>query len=207
LPKTRRRRFLREVIAAMEQIDVVLQLPDLPKIPVTFTEDERYGGYRPETEEQQRGIELSFNAPTIRLTTMHEVGHFLDDALGGFEVYSSWDTESHAGRVVAVAKQSRAVQELQSYIEQTTGQFSIERAIALNRLEPVEIWARCFAQYIALRSGDSRLRQDIQIRREIETGILQNEQWEWNDFESISLILDGTFYALNWQRPGFITLR
>jgi hypothetical protein len=192
--------FLSEFKAALEQVDSVLVLPALPMIPILLTDEPRFGGYQPEIDGQPRNIQISLVAPTIRLTIVHEIAHFLDDALGNFQAYASCEPNSPLQSVLASVEQSKTIRYLREYVSQTYGQFSPERSQVLNRLEKVEIWARCFVQYIALRSGDVQLLLDIQVRKDMEAGILQNEQWDWNDFTSIAPVMDDFFKSIGWLR-------
>jgi hypothetical protein len=187
LPRSGKRVFRNEIKAGLRAIDRTLRLPDLPPVAVTFTESRRYGGYTPGTDE--RGIELSLRTPTPRLTTVHEVGHFLDDALGNFEVYSSMEPGTPVNRVAfrEFEEQARNIVPI-----------PLERAQVLNRLHVVEIWARCFAQYIALRSEEEHLREDILLRRAMEAGVLVNEQWEEEDFAPVAQEMDAMFKTLRW---------
>ena len=131
---------------------------------------------------------------------MHEFGHFVDDAIGGFEVYSSQEPGSPVSRIIAEAEHTQAIRVLREYEQQTRAMFSIERAQVTSRLQEVEIWARAYAQYIALRSGDMRLLLDVQMRRELEIGVLQHEQWEWNDFDPIAAAMDALLEELGWTK-------
>ena len=113
-------------------------------------------------------------------------------------VYSSQEPDSPVSRVIAEAERTRAIRALQEYEQQTHGTFSVERAQVTSRLQEVEIWACAYAQYIALRSGDTQLLLDVQKRRDIEIGVLQNEQWEWNDFGLIASAIDALLENLGW---------
>ncbi len=187
-----------EAQAAIEAIVAVHRVAHLPSIDVYFTASDRYGGYTPTTEEHTRRLELSVVALTPRLTLVHEFGHFLDDAIGGFEVYSSQELGSPVSAVIAAAEYTRAIRTLREYERQTHGTFSVERAQVISRLQEVEIWARAYAQYIALRSGDTQLLLDVQKRRDIEIGVLQNEQWKWDDFDVIAAAIDILLENLGW---------
>ena len=131
---------------------------------------------------------------------MHEFGHFVDDAIGGFEVYASQEPDSPVADVIVEAERTHAIHALREYEQQSQGTFSVERAQVTYRLQKVEIWARAYAQYIALRSGDTQLLVDVQKRRDIEIGVLQNEQWEWNDFDRIASAIDALLKELGWTQ-------
>src|SRR5689334_8965635 len=89
LPRRGNKNLRAHVKEALSAIDSVHTIPELPELPVAFTEKEQYGGYIPEMENRPRSLEISTLGPTPRLTFVHEFGHFLDNALGGFQVYST----------------------------------------------------------------------------------------------------------------------
>jgi hypothetical protein len=198
LPRTRARKFFREVETALALTDTVLQIPEFPRIEISFTNDQRYGGYTAGNENHLPTLELSIIGVTPRLTTIHEIGHLLDDAIGGFREYASSVPGSPVSQVIAVAENSSALRTFRNYEEETKGNISARRFRVLNRLMPGEIWARAFAQYIALRSNDTKLRAEVELRRSIEEGVLQNEQWEWNDYSPIAKAMDALFQTLGW---------
>ena len=188
-----------EVEAAIAAIALAHLISGLPQIDVHFTTADRFGGYMPESDERPRSISVSELGLTPRLTTAHEFGHFVDDAIGGFETYASQEPTSSVFQVIAVAERTRAIQYLREYEQLTRGTFSLERAQVMNRLESVEIWARVYAQYIALRSRDAQLLTEVQTRRDIENGVLKNEQWEWEDFAPIASAIDALMQHLGWR--------
>jgi hypothetical protein len=68
-------------------------------------------------------------------------------------------------------------------------------------IEPVESWARAYAQYITLRSGGATLRHELDTA--IGLGgieVYRNVQWEEDDFEPIAFEIDSVFYRLGWRR-------
>lgn len=198
LPNTRENKFCREIETALNLIDGVLKLPELPVIQVHFTHSERFGGYTAGSEVNPPTIELSVFGITPRLTASHEVGHFLDDAIGEFQEYASLISNSQIEHILLVSEESAAIQAFREYARQTESTLSPKRFRVLNRLNPEEIWARAFAQYIALRSKDAKMLAEVELRREIEAGVLQNEQWEWDDFTSIGQAIDTELRSMGW---------
>lgn len=87
--------------------------------------------------------------------------------------------------------------------------------------KPSELFARSFAQWIALRSGDERLKQNVDnwlnvpsmYTRDVENwnGVkvpveaitpnhIKYRQWQWDDFEPVAKALDKLFGDLGWLR-------
>lgn len=188
-----------EIEAAIAAVASVHRLSDLPQINVYIAAEDRFGGYTPASEERPRSIGVSGFGLTPRLTTVHEFGHFVDDAIGGFETYFSQEPASLLSQVIAVAEGTQTIQAMRKYEQRTQGAFSLERAQVMNRLEEVEVWARAYAQYIAYLSGDTRLLAEVQTRRDVEIGVLKNEQWEQEDFTPVSLAIDALMRRLGWQ--------
>jgi hypothetical protein len=188
--------FIRE---AAQAIDRVHRVPFVGRIPVYY-QSGRYGGYTPETEDGPRRFEISPDSPYPRLTMAHEVGHFLDDLLGHFVVYSSMEPNSPIAAVLAVIERSQAVQEIRGYLETTP---AVERTVRyqLNYwLSAPEVWARAYAQYIVARSESVTLRAEVQLAK-IVTGpaIYQNVQWDEEDFATIAEAIDHLFQDLGWR--------
>jgi hypothetical protein len=199
LPEASNQAFRHDVQSTLERIGSVHVVSGLPHFGIVFTDRERYGGYKPETEETPRHLELSIRSATPRLTTAHEIGHFLDDAVGGFVVFASMEIGSSIHKVVQVARRSYAIRQMEEFRLQSEGIISPARLQVLNRLEEVEIWARSYAQYIGMRSGDVQMMREVEYRRDIEMDVRRNEQWEWDDFAPIATAIDIAFRELGWR--------
>lgn len=151
---------LREALAA---IDAVHRVTDLPTIPVTYGA-RRFGGYTPLTDDGIRCIVVSPIGPHPRLTLLHEMGHYLDDRMGNFTVYSSTQPDSILSDVLRVIERSHAVKLMRAYLAEAA-----DMPIAINYqlrhwLEPVEGWARAYVQYIVSRSENIELRNDLTVQ-------------------------------------------
>jgi hypothetical protein len=60
-----------------------------------------------------------------------------------------------------------------------------------------EVWARSYAQYIALRSGDATMQPQVaDIRRRPIYGA---RHWEDADFEQVADAIDALFEGLGWR--------
>lgn len=188
---------LRETLAAIDSVHWTLALPAIP----LGYDAERFGGYCPATEERPRQISLSLAGPHPRLTLVHEIGHYLDDSLGNFVVYSTTKADSVLSEVVQAIENSRAIIRMRHYLASEHQVIAPVRYQLLNWLEPVEGWARAYAQYITLRSGNRALRRDLKMA--IDLGgieIYRHVQWEDSDFEPIAETIDAAFRRLGWRR-------
>lgn len=63
-------------------------------------------------------------------------------------------------------------------------------------LNPEEVLARSYSQWIALRSGSSLLRQQLDVRRRSP----YPEHWDDDDFEQIAEAFDALFESRGWKR-------
>jgi hypothetical protein len=67
-------------------------------------------------------------------------------------------------------------------------------------LQPPEIWARVYAQYIALRAGNDEMMLDVQFARMLEDEpVMRNAQWSELDFEPVADTVDTAFQILGWR--------
>ncbi len=189
------------ILEAFSAINSVHDLSALPTISVTISASERFGGYTPGADDRPAAILLSRSSPHPCLTLVHEVGHYIDDGQGNFAVYSSMTANSVLAEVMQTIGHSRAVNRIHDYL-------ALDRKVPLpvryqlrHWIEPVESWARAYAQYITLRSGGATLRHELDTA--IGLGgleVYRNVQWEEDDFEPIAFEIDSVFYRLGWRR-------
>jgi hypothetical protein len=66
-------------------------------------------------------------------------------------------------------------------------------------LTPREQFARAYAQFIALASGSSTLRAQVEAIRRTRLAAVYHSQWEDDDFEPIRRQLEGLFRRIRWM--------
>ena len=94
------------------------------------------------------------------------------------------------------AQSSRAIQELKNQLNQRTLRLAIGVDLPVDRgyiqylLQGEEIWARAYAQYITLKSGDNKLREQLQKIQNDQHPSNAASQWSDNDFEPIADAID-----------------
>ena len=74
----------------------------------------------------------------------------------------------------------------------------------------IELWARAYAQYIAVRSGDLAMMAQLRMQQETYTDAAAQKwqtpelaipvQWQDDDFEPIAQAIDELFAALGWKK-------
>lgn len=189
---------------------------ELPVVPVVREASrKRHGAYffLP-LDRSPRKITANPSSDHPELTLVHEIGHFLDHqglktgkrTSAGFA--SPVDPRFEAFR--AAARDSQAIQEilrLSKYraveVKLKSGltiQYPIDRRYLAYLLTPEEVWARAYAQYVALRSGDGRLRAQLDGLRQRLGQIYYPVQWDEADFEPIAAAIDDLMRELGWRK-------
>jgi hypothetical protein len=181
----------------------------LPVIPITNAPARaRYFGafhHRPGGD----GVKISIRAGGSHkeLTLAHEIGHFLDlDGTPGVG-FASHGSDTFKPWIDAVEK-SDAVSGLRKLMSGRSrlklpggSQHIVARDYVRYLLEPHEMWARSYAQWVAVRSGDAvMLRQIESIRSEDLMGeVAYTRQWGDNDFEKVADAIDEVMGRLGWM--------
>lgn len=133
---------------------------------------------------------------------LHELGHYLDDQA----IEPAGEFASGAGHVPewsAVVEASDAVLRLRELERQAPVTFEVTSGFAVildaddfaYMLEPEELFARSYAQYIASRSGDPVTLSELHAGQEV----VYPEQWSDADFESIAAEFDELLERLGWS--------
>ena len=196
---------------------------ELPPIPIESTASRgRQGAYwhDPRIGSADK-ITISRNADNPAFTLAHEIGHFLDHqgingGQAGAGAFASLNVERAelAGlrEWEAAIKASRARKEMidmaaRGKVEVTlpdgiTTMYDVDsRYILRYALDGEEQFARSYAQYIAVRSGDPTLLEGLNAARNREAGqVYYATQWDDDDFEPIARALDTLFAGLGWLK-------
>lgn len=180
-------------------------------------------------------IKIKTSAEARHMTLAHELGHFLDHAGIGrkskedpYPRQGEFPTDAKSGgmaNVMATIKESRAYRTLRTHAvnARLDGVITIPRGEMGGRpLPPIsikvapdwfnyvigqdELWARSYAQYIAVRSGDAELMAELR-RKQATMAARWNDpnhpemptQWTDDDFEPIARAIDDLFVSLGWR--------
>ncbi len=77
--------------------------------------------------------------------------------------------------------------------------FTLDQALISYLLEPMELFARAYAQYVAVRSADARLvAQFDATRRDPFLGMVYHQQWDQEDFASVLVAFDRMLRRRRW---------
>jgi hypothetical protein len=193
-------------------IDAVHGDSDPEVIPVRLSRGTAGMGLYEYSDRTGRPLRLSVSrhADQPRLTVAHEVGHFLDhQALG-----SPGRFASVSGRMPAVMDAlagSEAVQTLRARRGHTRVRLlSLDGSVRLHPissrmveylLQPAELFARAYAQFIAVTSGDGPMLQELdEIRRALVSGQVYRRQWNDQDFSVVASAIDRVLTRRGWRR-------
>ena len=136
------------------------------------------------------------SAPHPELNLVHEIGHLLDhQSIGRPGVFASPEDD-------LFAQWRKAVE----HTEATATLRRIERAsrnpsvinYARYQLQTVEQWARSYAQFIAIRSGETRLIDELRQRQRDATASGVPVQWTHDDSRPVAVSIAYLFRALEW---------
>lgn len=210
-----------------DRIERVVQAVDrvhgdgaLPQIPVlTTTKTDLGAGVLGKYWEGDQGvalrIELLRGDGFQEFNALHEIGHFLDSQAMGTPGRSR-STALYDERLDPLReafRKSRAVKRLEELHEGSWvywvphGRKKRER-FPLDRirgdvkylLQGEEVFARAYAQYIAVRSGDPELLGQLDKLREPYEPVYIPQQWEDDDFAPILREFDALFEVLGWLK-------
>lgn len=194
----------REAVAAIES---VMDVPQLPVIRVSSSHSRHHSGayYRTSLTNQPGYIEVSVHGPTPTRTTVHEIGHFIDH--GDLGVHSGFASESSPeldGWRDAL-HQSATYQALKTQ-SVVSGRSVSGRVYTYNDpfytylLQERECFARSFAQYIGLRSGNAEMQAELDAARSGATGADPLTIWPDDDFDDIAAALDAVLTKLGLRK-------
>jgi hypothetical protein len=177
-------------------IDAVHDDGTLPTIPLTSKVSQgSLGVYRRNFGGRAAGIGVKTRGKWPALSTVHEVGHFLDN-----EAISNrqGDFASRSGhpemlKVLAAADQTQAVKLLRQGL--AAANTTLDRAEYNYYLTPHEIWARAYAQFIAEQSQDPQLLADVAKVIAHKAG----RQWETADFAPLKAAIENLFKSKGWM--------
>ena len=128
------------------------------------------------------------------LIAAEEIGHYLDHAgMSGYaREVGEW--ESSAQRSPEMKAVIDAILKSPTYGLLPKGEPDF-------REWPWELWGRAYAQYIAWRSGSSRLKGDLDKALTHDNPNYQTMYWPYDEFAPIAMAIDRLMEARGWARP------
>jgi hypothetical protein len=187
-------------INALSYIDALHSIDNLPVIPVKNSSSKKFQGqYSYYAAGKADSISISTASVNPELTLAHEVGHFIDhQAIGIAGTYSSSnDALFEAWRVAVDA--SQATQDLRDLA--AAARDSSMRKNTKYYLSRWEQWARSYAQWVATKSGDKTMIEQVsKIVSSSRNLAYKASQWTDKDFDPIAKAIDEIFVQQGWLK-------
>lgn len=143
-------------------------------------------------------ILIADNARNPKATMLHETGHLLDlMGIGTSRVYASAFDPRLAGWRLSVL-QSRAYRDWKTMATSSSDPH-LRDYVNDYHLKVSELWARSYAQYVAMRSGDVFTLQALITNVDpLPGGQVLHYQWSAADFDQIASAFDDLMLQLGW---------
>lgn len=187
-----------EVTAALTEINKVHRSLCHYKVPVIDDPGLPALGSMKSINKEPISIMLNPTGKRPMMTTIHETGHFIDiagiDKIGEMAedktngVLSDWwlaITKSNAYNELVRVKNAGGV---------INSQWAVKPDHVAYCLEPCELWARSYAQYIATKSSNQILKNELSVALSEQLA----RQWQPDDFLEIEKAFDKLFKSWGW---------
>lgn len=178
----------------LDAIDSVHGIEGLPPLDITAITGNSNGKYKWYEDGKPVGIGINSKGDHQEMTTAHEIGHFIDhQALGQAGSFASEDKNSEAGQIVAALRNTESYKNV-GVIETTmpngiTYEARMSRSDVAYYRKPIEVFARAYSQYIAVRSQNPEMLRHLEESRNKGYKIL----WTDEEFEPIAKQFDAMF--------------
>lgn len=202
-PQSQVGKSARKAIAA---IDAVHHDGDLNEIPLSQDASRKHNGQYTFSGLGNDNIKISTYGDHKELTTAHEIGHWLDyrgfgdrpgstaKLAGRADSTPGWQAWAHA---VSDSPQVRELMRMRQDPKEPN------RRYLTYALTPEELWARSYAQYIAHRSGDPQMLDQVEKIVTTDTAsigrIVSHTQWRESDFAPIEAAIDEILREKGWR--------
>ncbi|MEW5800450.1 MAG: hypothetical protein AB1728_15755, partial [Bacteroidota bacterium] len=154
------------------------------------------------------GIHISSKGNQKELTFIHEIGHYLDHSGIGSPKLMASTIDPIMSEWKQAVRKSQAYKNLdeiykRQYIEVDVAGKKVKRWNPFTQqffeylLSDEELWARSYAQFIAHKTRDQFLKEQIAIIR--NDPVDGSRQWDDNDFEEIAQAIEKLFQQLGWM--------
>lgn len=183
----------------LTEIDRLHSAVELPDIPVKNSASYKFQGqYSYQVGGKPIAITISKASNNPELTAAHEIGHFIDHQ-------ALWDIGSYASiksPILATWREavdaSAATNSLISVL--TTHNDVRTTNLAAYYLSTHEQWARSYAQWVATRSGNGVMIEQVRNIMLRSNPAARLSQWDEADFKPIADAIDEIFKTLGWLK-------
>lgn len=199
-----------EIAQALAAVDRIHTLPESPERtpvrPVYVQRDSRLGDFNP-NRNSRIGIrtELPNGYPAhYGMTFLHELGHLIDFEVAGrnqaYGTYlSRFNTPAHWQAfwdAIIWTEWFRTVHAIRQHLRFTGAGYDLAEQLDY-LLDPAEMWARAYSQYVAGRSGNAMLMRELRMIPTLDTvsGFQTPVQWTDQDFAQIAIAVENVLRA------------
>ncbi len=181
------------------EIDRLHWAVELPEIPVKNSTSYKFQGhYSYQVGGKPVEIAISKSSVNPELTAAHEIGHFMDHQ-------ALWDIGSYASvksPILAAWREvidaSAATNALKTALN-THAEYEVRKKAAYY-LTNWEQWARSYAQWVATRSNNATMIEQVNKIKMHKHPAYSASQWDDVDFEPIAEAIDAIFTKLGWLK-------
>ena len=150
-------------------------------------------------------IKISSNTQNKEFTLLHEIGHIIDNQATGVRgINETGSLKNVFLDILKSIEQTDLTKRLR--VMQTSGRFEYKNKLRkigtkdyerLNYLlQPKELWARAYSQYISMKSGNKDLLNQLNWEERSQT--IFKTQWLENDFKMITFELEKFLIKNKW---------
>lgn len=191
-------------LAAIDEVHGDGVLDDIPFYPVKSDVFNAAFYFHPTTKKALR-IDLSTTSKNQALSIAHEMGHYFDlQSIGRKGSMATAQSSSPLTEVLEIAEKTDAIKTMIGYLQNRSivqdGQRLPLTKKAIETLEylldPAEIWARAYAQFIANRSSSVAMKD--QLKKLLVNHPVFKVQWEQNDFAALEKAIEKMMIDLGW---------
>lgn len=184
---------------ALAEIDKLHSAGNLPKLAIVNSRSQSFQGqYSYRLTGTPVGIKVSTASVNPELTLAHEIGHFIDNQAFTPGKYGSVSNPLFKKWQEAVDN-SNATKVLQDELKGSTSRIKSQRVRYY--LDTVEQWARAYSQWVAVRSQNEVMLQQVRAIVGRENNLVYAaSQWSDEDFVPIANAIDDIFKQLGWLK-------
>lgn len=188
------------VKTVLMEIDGLHSAVELPEIPVRNSTSLKFQGLYSYQANGGKPVDIAISKSSVspELTAAHEIGHFIDhQALWDIGAYASVKSPRLEAWRAAI-EASAATDNLKTVL--TTHGDVKTRKKAAYYLTAWEQWARSYAQWVATRSNNTVMIDQVKKITQASNPAYSASQWDAADFEPIAAAIDEVFKTLGWLR-------
>ena len=194
--------FGKRLRAAAKAIDSIHGVKGLIRIPVIGTDSRDTNGEFRKHRATGRPIDIHVSKRGSRpeLTFVHEIGHFLETTAIPGHRYGErdWAFDPYMAGFVSAVMKTESVAALRKLHGESLDPCSRKYLSYLLRVE--ELWARCYAQYVATRSANPSLSEQLELLRSKTCPSPIVSQWWDEEFEPVARAIASLFRSIGWNK-------